>query len=224
MIPCIGRQPLAGNPFDSAWWGSIAPAAWSFMLAARARGLGSVWTSLHLFFEEEAAELLGIPYDEVMQAALIPVAHSIGTDFQPGARNPTRHVRRLGTLVSQLSTLTLERSRCRVGRPTPAIAVASIAVNDPRAWDGRWWRPDSGGGRQALAAVYDRYGAVVHASPSDCVGVDRAKDVTQEVFVQLWRHPETYRADAGGLRGVPRHDRSPPVDRPDAQRATTGVT
>ncbi len=83
-----GRQPLHGNPFDSTWWGSIAPAAWSFMLAARARGLGTAWTSLHLFFEEEAAELLGIPYDEVMQAALIPVAHTIGTDFRPGARNP----------------------------------------------------------------------------------------------------------------------------------------
>jgi nitroreductase len=88
VIPCIGRQPLAGNPFDSAWWGSIAPAAWSFMLAARARGLGTAWTSLHLFFEQEAAEVLGIPYDEVMQAALIPVAHSIGTDFRAGARNP----------------------------------------------------------------------------------------------------------------------------------------
>ena len=54
VIPCIGRQPLNGNPFDSAWWGSIAPAAWSFMLAARTRGLGTVWTSLHLFFEEAA--------------------------------------------------------------------------------------------------------------------------------------------------------------------------
>ncbi len=88
VIPCIGRQPLAGNPFDSAWWGSIAPAAWSFMLAARSRGLGTVWTSLHLFFEEEAAELLGIDHDEVTQAALIPVAHTIGTDFKPGARKP----------------------------------------------------------------------------------------------------------------------------------------
>lgn len=88
VIPCIGRPPLPGNPFDSAWWGSIAPAAWSFMLAARSRGLGSVWTSLHLFFEREAAELLGIPYDEVMQAALIPVAHTIGASFRPGARNP----------------------------------------------------------------------------------------------------------------------------------------
>jgi nitroreductase len=88
VVPCIGRQPLEGNPFDSAWWGSIAPAAWSFMLAARARGLGTAWTSLHLFFEQEAADVLGIPYAEVMQAALIPVAHSIGTEFKAGTRNP----------------------------------------------------------------------------------------------------------------------------------------
>lgn len=88
VIPCIGRQPLAGNPFDSAWWGSIAPAAWSFMLAARTRGLGTCWTSLHLFHEREAADLLGIPYGDVMQAALIPVAHTIGSSFRPGARRP----------------------------------------------------------------------------------------------------------------------------------------
>jgi nitroreductase len=58
------------------------------MLAARSRGLGTVWTSLHLFHEREAAELVGIPYEEVMQAALIPVAHTIGTSFRPGSRNP----------------------------------------------------------------------------------------------------------------------------------------
>jgi nitroreductase len=52
--------------------GSIIPAAWSFMLAARARGLGSVWITFHLRHEREAAELLGIPFEAVMQAALIP--------------------------------------------------------------------------------------------------------------------------------------------------------
>ena len=56
--------------------------------AARSRGLGSVWTSFHLFHEREAAELLGIPYDDVMQAALIPVAYTIGTDFKAGPRRP----------------------------------------------------------------------------------------------------------------------------------------
>jgi nitroreductase len=69
-------------------WGTIAPAAWSFMLAARARGLGTVWTCLHLFFEEEAAQVLGIPYAEVMQACLIPVAYTQGTHFKPAWREP----------------------------------------------------------------------------------------------------------------------------------------
>ncbi len=89
VIPCVeGRTD--GKP---AWqqagrWGSVIPAAWSFMLAARARGLGTAWTTFHLASEREAAELLGIPYDEVMQAALIPVAYTLGTDFRPGRRRP----------------------------------------------------------------------------------------------------------------------------------------
>jgi nitroreductase len=73
---------------QSAMWGSIAPAVWSFMLAARARGLGTCWTSLHLFFEEEAADILEIPYDDTMQACLIPVAYTKGTKFKPAAREP----------------------------------------------------------------------------------------------------------------------------------------
>jgi nitroreductase len=58
------------------------------MLAARARGLGGVWTTFHLRHEREAAELLGIPYDRVMQAALIPVAYILGTDFRAAPRRP----------------------------------------------------------------------------------------------------------------------------------------
>src|SRR5262249_25244409 len=66
----------------------IYPATWSFMLAARSRGLGSAWTSLHLFFEQEAAAVLGIPYADVLQTALIPVAYTKGTDFGPAPRDP----------------------------------------------------------------------------------------------------------------------------------------
>ena len=69
-------------------FGSVLPAVWSFMLAARARGLGTAWTTIHLFYEREAAEVLGIPYDEVAQVALIPLAHTLGTDFKPGPRRP----------------------------------------------------------------------------------------------------------------------------------------
>jgi nitroreductase len=89
VIPCIeGRTDGKGAFAQASRWGSIMPAAWSFMLAARSRGLGTVWTSFHLAHEQEAAELLGIPYDEVMQAALIPVAYTIGTDFKPARRAP----------------------------------------------------------------------------------------------------------------------------------------
>jgi nitroreductase len=89
VIPCLsGRSDGQPAVIQSALWGTIAPAAWSFMLAARARGLGTVWTSLHLFFEEEAAQVLGIPHAEVMQACLIPVAYTQGTRFKPGWREP----------------------------------------------------------------------------------------------------------------------------------------
>ena len=86
VIPCVwGRTDSAPVAMQAGIWGSLLPAAWSFMLAARARGLGSCFTTLHLIHEREAAELLGLP-DNVMQGALVPVAHTVGTDFKPGAR------------------------------------------------------------------------------------------------------------------------------------------
>jgi nitroreductase len=89
VIPCVeGRTDSAPAVVQASRWASIIPAAWSFMLAARARGLGTVWTTFHLLREREAAEILGIPYDKVMQAALIPVAYTIGTEFKPAARKP----------------------------------------------------------------------------------------------------------------------------------------
>jgi nitroreductase len=86
LIPCIeGRVEQAGVVGQASVYGSILPAVWSFMLAARARGLGSAWTTLHLIFEQDAAKLLGIPA-EVTQTALLPVAFFKGTDFKPAVR------------------------------------------------------------------------------------------------------------------------------------------
>jgi nitroreductase len=90
VIPCIeGRVEQAGVLAQASVYGSILPAAWSFMLAARARGLGSAWTTLHLMYEAEAAALLGIPAS-VTQAALLPVACFKGSDFKPARRLPSR--------------------------------------------------------------------------------------------------------------------------------------
>jgi nitroreductase len=89
VVPCIQGRPEGLSTTEQAgFWGSILPAAWSFMLAARSRGLGSSWTTVHLYYEQEAAEVLGIPYEKVTQAALIPVAYTLGTDFKPASRMP----------------------------------------------------------------------------------------------------------------------------------------
>ena len=89
VVPCIeGRVDGMPGWVSASQLASIIPAAWSFCLAARARGLGTSWTSLHLMHEQEAAELLGIPYDTVSQVALIPVAYTVGTDFKRARREP----------------------------------------------------------------------------------------------------------------------------------------
>jgi len=90
VIPCMDGRVEDKGPFRQATrYGSILPAAWSLMLALRARGLGSAWTTLHLMYEKEVAQLLGIPAD-VTQAALLPVAYFTGDDFKPASRVPGR--------------------------------------------------------------------------------------------------------------------------------------
>ena len=95
LIPCLMGRVWDQPPVTVASHvGSVIQAAWSFMLAARERGIGSVWTTIHLCYEQEAADLLGIPYDEVMQLALIPFAYTTGTDFRPAHRQPLEQVTR----------------------------------------------------------------------------------------------------------------------------------
>lgn len=92
VIPCLQRRIEGSDLLGAASaWASIIPAGWSFLLALRSRGLGSVWTTMHLAKEQQVAELLGIP-PEVTQAALFPVAYTIGTDFRPASRPPAETI------------------------------------------------------------------------------------------------------------------------------------
>ena len=91
VIACIeGRTDGAPAVWQASQWGSLLPAVWSFMLAARERGLGTAWTTLHMpnGGEQKAADLLGIPFDKYSQAGLFPIAYTIGTDFKPAKRLP----------------------------------------------------------------------------------------------------------------------------------------
>jgi len=90
VIPCVqGRVEKEAGFVQASLYGSILPAVWSFMLALRSRELGTCWTTLHLLYEKEAADLLGIPSD-VTQTALLPVAYYTGDDFKPASRVPAR--------------------------------------------------------------------------------------------------------------------------------------
>ncbi|NRA03663.1 MAG: nitroreductase family protein [Myxococcales bacterium] len=92
ILACIEGRPdplsIAGQV---AFYGSILPAAWSLMLALRARGVGTTWTTLHLVHEREAAALLGIP-EEVTQTVLLPVAYMRNARLRPAQRRPAREI------------------------------------------------------------------------------------------------------------------------------------
>jgi nitroreductase len=88
IIPCNNGMRTDGGPgmMTSSLMGNILPAMWSFMLAARARGLGTAWTTIHLMMEQQVADILGIPFDTVQQVCLSPLAYTVGTDFKPAKR------------------------------------------------------------------------------------------------------------------------------------------
>jgi len=93
VIPCVvGRPGPEFHPgISSAIYGSILPAVWSFQLALRSRGLGSCFTTIHLFYEDDVRKLLGIP-DDVLQVALLPVAYTVGTEFKSAKRPPVETI------------------------------------------------------------------------------------------------------------------------------------
>jgi nitroreductase len=77
------QMPIGSQP---GWWGSVIPAVWSFMLALRARGMGSVWTTMSCRRQDEVAAVLGVPSEEYMHVGMFPVAYTIGTDFKVAPR------------------------------------------------------------------------------------------------------------------------------------------
>ncbi|HEX2040500.1 MAG TPA: nitroreductase family protein [Acidimicrobiales bacterium] len=94
LVPVLHQRlpPDIDTVWQAGFWGSLLPAVWSFMLAARARGLGTAWTTLHLVHEREAAEVLGIPYERFTQGGLVPVAYHTGETFKPAKRLPAESV------------------------------------------------------------------------------------------------------------------------------------
>lgn len=93
LIPLMpGRPDGLGVVEQASMWGSIVQAVWSFMLALRERGLGSIWATVTTRREKEIAELLGIPHEEYTQVGFFPIAYTVGTDFRKAWRRPVSEV------------------------------------------------------------------------------------------------------------------------------------
>ena len=93
VIPCALERltPESSTREAASLYGGMFPAVWSFQLALRSRGYGSAITTLHIAFEKEVGDLLGIP-DTVTQVALIPVARYTGETFGVAPRRPVEEV------------------------------------------------------------------------------------------------------------------------------------
>jgi RNA polymerase sigma-70 factor (ECF subfamily) len=79
------------------------------------------------------------------------------------------------------------------------------------------------GDDEALAEVWDRYGSLVYGHARRLTrDATIAEDVTQEVFVTLWQHPERFDPERGSLRaylGVHAHRRAIDALRRDVRRS-----
>ena len=95
-IPCMVFVFAIGEPSEDVsgqvgFFGSILPAAWSLMLAMRARGIGTTWTSLLTSRKEEISEILNIP-EGVTQTVMLPAAYTLGAKLRPADRKEAKEV------------------------------------------------------------------------------------------------------------------------------------
>ncbi len=91
LVCGIGRAERERVGRQVAFYGSLLPAAWSLMLALRARGVGATWTTLLANRQREVARLLAIPED-VTQTVLLPVGYTRDAVLRPAERRGAAEV------------------------------------------------------------------------------------------------------------------------------------
>lgn len=101
LIDSLGRAPVIilvagrviyppGAPREQFTWSALYPAAQNILVAARALGLGTTFTTLHMPAEPAVRSILGIP-DDVRIAATIPLGWP-AANFGPVNRRPVADV------------------------------------------------------------------------------------------------------------------------------------
>ncbi len=79
IFVCVeGAPPTENLAAQVAYFGSILPAAWSLMLALRARDIGTTWTTLLSGRQQEIADILSMPTNNAIQTVMLPVGYTLG--------------------------------------------------------------------------------------------------------------------------------------------------
>ncbi len=92
IFVCVDGEPMNDNIASHvAYYGSILPAAWSLMIALRARGIGSTWTTLLSSRQAEVGQVLGMPPGTV-QTVMLPVGYTKGAVLKRAERQPAEQV------------------------------------------------------------------------------------------------------------------------------------
>lgn len=85
--------PTPVGKLASGFYGGIFPMIWSFQLAARSRGLGTVMATGAVHHAKEMADLLDLPSSFTV-VCLVPVSYSRGIEFRRAARRPLQEIYR----------------------------------------------------------------------------------------------------------------------------------
>lgn len=96
LVFACSAKPVPAAPLGdraSGYYGSIIPITWSFQLALRSRGLGSVLATAIAFHADRVAEILELP-DGTHPIAMLPVAYTKTLDFKRAPRLPVDRILR----------------------------------------------------------------------------------------------------------------------------------
>ncbi len=91
LVCTVAEGPSKEIAGQVAYYGSILPAAWSLMLALRARDLGATWTTLLSSRQQDVAGILEMP-ESVVNTVMLPVGYTKGAKLRRAERLEARHV------------------------------------------------------------------------------------------------------------------------------------
>jgi len=80
------------------------------------------------------------------------------------------------------------------------MSTAPSAKDQPQVTDSMLISRIRAGDEDALATLHDRYSQVVYSVALRVLGeTTQAEDILQEIFLQLWRNPQTFDSNRGSL-------------------------